>query len=331
MNRLLFTVVAVATLISGVAFGGQLTNVAARAALLPPTMLSQVFAAAGMDEASKNQIIDSGWDEDVVIERILTTRSFRLLSYLTVQEMSQLTYPHLTALKGPMIAARFPEIMQWGLAYPETDRVAFRVAIADILHTQNPASPILTEHQAKYWGTGTDIWSQADVQDILEMVYAPEWSMNASQFNWMRERIKNVALIAARKQIRAEGKSFVSYTVVSTNEDGKVSSTVVNPLVERMKPVIDAFNQPCWNDLGTALDGLGLENPALTCNLRTWTGYTELKASILSGDVLATDNPNWLPKLVFIMGVDDYNAFVSAYNGGSPVVSTPKKISKGRK
>lgn len=293
---------------------GQMTNVVDRINSLPPVSVQTMFDAVGVDETGQVAITQSNWDEDVVVDTIIRCNAYRLLTYITVPEMAKLTSANLAKLKGPIIAARFPELVQWGLAYPENEREDFRPAILQLMLSNTPNWPVYAAKQTKYWGTGKDMLVMGDAQDILELILAPEWSLTSAQITIARERLKNIAVLAARKKLRAEGKSFVAYSVVSTN-NGVVSTNLVNPLVSVVQTVVDAINAPAYSGIEAALGGLGVTVTNVDRSGAT-TLANDLKTQILAGELTGTENPAYLPKLSVILGVVEYNKFVDDYNKG---------------
>lgn len=280
---------------------------------LPSVALDQAFAASGIDSNSQSAIVLSGWDEDVVVDTIVRCKAFRFLDFITPAGVAKLGTNSLAKMKGPLIANRFPEIVSWGLAFSESDREEFRPLVRQLLLDAMPDSKVMAEKRAKYWGTGRDALSAWDAQDVLEVILAPEFNLSAVQMSMAKNRLREVAVVLARKKLRSDGHSFVAYKVVTTN-DGVVSTSVINPLVDLVKPVVDAINAPCLTGIESAFASLGvpvaLRREGLTNVVCT------VRGGVLDGSVLGTENAAWLPKLSVVLGVLEYNRFVEAYNHG---------------
>lgn len=280
---------------------------------LPSVALDQAFTASGIDSNSQSAIVLSGWDEDVVVDAIVRCKAFRFLDFITPAGVAKLGTNSLAKMKGPLIANRFPELVSWGLAFSESDREEFRPLVRQLLLDAMPDSKVMAEKRAKYWGTGRDALSAWDAQDVLEVILAPEFNLNEVQMGRAKNRIREVAVVSARKKLRSDGHSFVAYRVVTTN-DGVVSTSVVNPLVDLVKPVVDAINAPCMIGIEDAFASLGV-----TVAVRR-EGLTNLvyavRDGVLDGSVLGTENTAWLPKLSVVLGVSEYNRFVETYNRG---------------
>lgn len=151
---------------------------------------------------------------------------------------------------------------------------------------------------------------------ILKLLVAPEFSVNQAELDFYKAELKERGVVGARRTLRKEGKSFVSYSVVTTNE-GKVVTTVVNPIDTVVKPVVDALNAAEFAGIEAAYKGLGIDIAALDRSGLKNATVVSVKEQIMDGTLIGTENPNYFPKLVIMLGVDGFNNFVELYNTGN--------------
>ncbi|MFZ4397936.1 MAG: hypothetical protein ACOYOU_20180 [Kiritimatiellia bacterium] len=107
----------------------------------------------------------------------------------------------------------------------------------------------------------------------------------------------------AKKALRDEGKSFVV-------KNG------VNPLAERIKPLVDALNAPLAVGLEAALGQCGIQvanqDPV---RAKLQTAAAEFARKVLYGELSADPNA-CLPVVRVALGVEGYNKFIDEYNNG---------------
>jgi hypothetical protein len=117
-----------------------------------------------------------------------------------------------------------------------------------------------------------------------------------------KDGIKWNAVRLARHQLRDEGLSFVAV------DD-------INPLEERVRPVIDSLNADGAENLEAALRALGADVP----DQDRWELFRHANAwreRILLGDMNQRDAQSVLGKLSVALGVEGFNDFVEVYNHG---------------
>jgi hypothetical protein len=108
----------------------------------------------------------------------------------------------------------------------------------------------------------------------------------------------------AKKALRDEGKSFVV-------KNG------VNPLAERVKPLVDALNAPLAVGLEAALGQCGIpvaNQDAARAKLQS--AAAEFARKVLYGEIPAEQLNAYLPVVRMAMGVEGYNKFIDEYNNG---------------
>lgn len=133
----------------------------------------------------------------------------------------------------------------------------------------------------------------------------------ASQVTTVKKTIKKLTTSMAKRSLRAKGKSFVSTT--STNEAGVV--TVINPIEQEMKPIVDALNAPKLDGLEAALAGIGVDVTSIVRDEAIWDAITAEKDAIFYGDKVA--HPVNDGGIILLLGPEGYNAWVKSYNEGS--------------
>lgn len=125
-----------------------------------------------------------------------------------------------------------------------------------------------------------------------------------------KEYIKRLTTPLAKRSLRSKGKSFVSTT--STNEAGVV--TVINPIEQEVKPIVDALNAPKLAGLEAALTGIGVATNGIVRDESVWDAITAEKDAIYYGD--KTAHSNFDGGIILLLGPDGYNAWVKEYNEG---------------
>jgi hypothetical protein len=134
---------------------------------------------------------------------------------------------------------------------------------------------------------------------------------SASNVSAAKEYIKRLSTPFAKRSLRSKGKSFVSTT--STNEAGVV--TVINPIEQEMKLIVDALNTPKLAGLEAALVGIGVATNGIVRDEAVWDAITAEKDAIFYGDKKA--HPANDGGIILLLGPEGYNAWVKQYNEGS--------------
>jgi hypothetical protein len=155
-----------------------------------------------------------------------------------------------------------------------------------------------------------------DNDTILSVMVAPEFELNQSGLDLIKEELKKRAVVGARKTLRKAGKSFVSYQEVI----GEVTNTI-NPIDATIKPVVDALNAANLAGIEEAFAGIGITIKPVDRTGLSSKVVTDVRDQIIDGTLLGTESPGYFPKMVILLGVDGFNAFVAEYNsGGAPKV-----------
>jgi hypothetical protein len=113
-------------------------------------------------------------------------------------------------------------------------------------------------------------------------------------------------------------------TPVVTNIVGAVTNItggaiVINPLANKLAPVVEAINAPLMIGIEDALATCGItitnqnaHRAAMSAVSDTW------KNAVLDGDVAPAQQAPYLTALKVRLGIKDYNKFVDVYNNGAP-------------
>ena len=126
-----------------------------------------------------------------------------------------------------------------------------------------------------------------------------------------KEQIKRLSTLPAKRALRNKGKSFVSTT--ATNEAGVV--TVINPIEQEMKPIVDALNAPKLAGLEAALAGIGVDVTSIVRDEAIWDAITAEKDAVFYGEKVA--HPAADGGIILLLGPEGYNAWVKSYNEGT--------------
>ena len=143
------------------------------------------------------------------------------------------------------------------------------------------------------------------------------WLLLGAAFNFTgqvthaKELIKRLSTPLAKRALRNKGKSFVSTT--ATNEAGVV--TVINPIEQEMKPIVDALNAPKLAGLEAALAGIGVDVTSIVRDEAIWDAITAEKDAVFYGEKVA--HPAADGGIILLLGPEGYNAWVKSYNEGT--------------
>jgi hypothetical protein len=297
-------------------------------------LLAITFGSApGTMTNTLKELTAAGWTDDAVIatgnaqailwavkaDGVPMTESFagKLLTYVTANLIG--TGPALAAqtmpavpvsLRAPFRDAYMAYTTQPN-AYPQPTRIALMVDKAMLMEGS----------LGSYLGNAGSL-QIATVEELVALRLAPE--LRATDEATL---ILDKATVAAKKQLRKEGKSFVTYTEMTpvvTNIVGAVTNItggaiVINPLANKLAPVVEAINAPLMIGIEDALATCGItitnqnaHRAAMSAVSDTW------KNAVLDGDVAPAQQAPYLTALKVRLGIKDYNKFVDVYNNGAP-------------
>ena len=292
-------------------------------------LLAITFGAApGTMTNALKELAAAGWTDDAVIatgnaqailwavkaDGVPMTESFagKLLTYVTAN----------TPGVGPALAAQTMAAMPVGLRAPFKD--AYRTYAAGYYANQPNAylQPLRlallvdkamqidgTDLGYRVWVTPTATLQTATIEELIALRLAPELRPSDEA-----TLILDKATAGAKKQLRREGKSFV----ITTTIVGGVTN-VVNPLANKMQPVVEALNAPLMTGLEAALRGCGIEIANLSAARVALAARAEgWRDAVLDGEVAPGAQAPYLNALKVRLGIKDYNQLVDVYNNGAP-------------
>jgi hypothetical protein len=261
------------------------------------------FASCGITNASDQAVILAEWNEDVLVGVAVRCRAYSFLSDQIGLE--GLAPANRERIKAALVAeehAPWNTVRFVGL-FDKAERGDFKRLLEAHYRERYAQQPETLRFYLRY---GVD---QAlsfnlpgiEVADLVRLLLAPE-PMGLKESERAKQAIKERAVKLARVKLREEGGSFV---VV----DG------VNPMVERVAPVVQALNAPACTGLEGALRGLGVDmaDAGRGTLLELAAGWRE---KMLLGEMSGSDMAGLLGKLAVVLGPDGYNAFVDEYNNG---------------
>lgn len=245
----------------------------------------------------------AGWDEKTVVDVALELDSLQVVHRVAARD--GLRDESVGRVLEHERAKARPSDQVWNLymSLTEEQRTGFLPLIEQLVEIRFEGQPVQAAMARKYVvGMGRqEVAVESETADLVAMLLAPEpLSMYRSRV--LRITIKEQAIRLAKRKIREEGGSFV------VREDG------VNPLQERVRPVVEALNAPMAEGLEATLRNVGADVPdhdrtALAARVQEW------REKILVGEIV--NGGNVLGRLTVGLGVDGFNAFVEVYNHGS--------------
>jgi len=186
---------------------------------------------------------------------------------------------------------------------PLADRAQFRGVVEALCAARYPKQSEFGRLLVKYnIMQGVSMYKAATDDELVRCLLAAE-SMPLTEVEACKRVLKERAVPLARMKLRAEGKSFVV-------KNG------VNPLTDKVLPVVTALNAPECAGLEDALRGLGatvqdVDRQALRNLAAVW------QPKMLSGEMGQPEAALALGKLAVVLGPDAYNQFVDVYNNGT--------------
>lgn len=256
---------------------------------------------AGADEHFN--LVTDGWKESAVVDVALERNRIDLLAW--VLERDSLSEESVQRVLDDQGARERPSDGLWSFVgrLPREQRAPFEATLLRLVPHRFGTRQVFGELELKYQVLrGQPVVSgQTETGDLVRLLLATE-SLTLRDAERLREAIKWNAVRLARVQLREQGLSFVAV------DD-------VNPLEDRVRPVVDALNDAGAEGLEAALRGLGadvadVDRRALLRQADAW------RERILLGDMSPRDAEGILGKLSVALGVDGFNDFVTVYNYG---------------
>lgn len=260
--------------------------------------------SVGITNQADQADLAAAWEEDAVVDVALRCRSYALL--VPVLSRHRMTARNLGRVREAVLAERPAPAAALEIVrcYPLAEREAFREACMEAIPVSNmksrPAYARLYVDTVLLGGQGIGR-GLGDVNGMVSALLAGEHLM-LCEAGACKEGIKTAAVTLARERLRAEGLSFVV-------RGG------VNPIAERVRPVVEALNAPECEGLDASLRALGCDVADRDRgDLRRVAG--EWRQAIMRGEAKAALNL-MLGKISVALGPDGYNRFVDAYNNGT--------------
>jgi hypothetical protein len=304
MKSIMVVVVGV-VMLAGAAEAAPLKGVQAWAAQVNAGAAAQELARLGVTNEAVQAAVMATWEEEALIDAAVASRAYALVHWAMLK--SPFSRGGMQRVKAALLAEGSPPSLAVDIVqrYPLEERGEFAAvldAAMPIRFPNNPAFGRFYVDQVVLRGLacyGPEVPEAEQVKALL----AGE-AMTLEGARRLKDGVKQRATKLARLQLRAEGKSFVTPT------------NGVNPLTERVAPVVVALNAPACEGLEAALRKLGssmadVERAALLARVAEW------RTAILAGEKNGEDIERVLGKLAVGLGVEAYNRFVDEYNNGA--------------
>ena len=262
------------------------------------------LTSVGITNAADQAEMSAAWDEDAVVDVALRCRSFALLGPVMCRHaMSAL---NLERVREAVLAERPAPaaVLEIVRGYPLAERGVFRETCMDAIPASTMASrpsyARLYVDTVLFGGQGI-AKGLGDVNDMVSVLLAREY-LFLREAAECKAGIKAAAVTLAREKLHADWLSFVM-------RDG------VNPIAERVRPVVEALNAPECRGLEASLRALGCDVADRDrSDLRRMA--EEWQQMIVRGEARVA--LNWmLGKLSVALGPEGYNRFVDVYNNGT--------------
>ena len=256
---------------------------------------------AGSDEDFER--ISDGWQESAVVDFALEKGRIDLLAW--VLERDTLSAQNVERVLTHQRDLDRPHDSLWHFVgrLPREQRGQFEMTLRRLIPHRFGSRPVFGELELKYQVLRGEpvVSGRTETEDLVRLLLAVE-VLDLRGAERLREAVKWNAVRLARHQLRAEGLSFVAV------DD-------VNPLEDRVRPVVDSLNAPLADGLEAALRDLGavvadMDRTALRRQGDAW------RERILLGDINQRDAAGILGKLSVALGVEEFNDFVTVYNYG---------------
>ncbi|MCC5850075.1 MAG: hypothetical protein JJU29_18470 [Verrucomicrobia bacterium] len=302
MKRILLMMMLVLGLVSGVR-AETLTHSRAWAERTKTEDVRNRLGRLGAGSDEQFELITDDWKESAVVDVALETNRIDLLAW--VLERDTLSEESVRRVLDDQGARERPSNGLWSFVgrLPRDQRDQFEVTLHRLAPHRFGTRPVFGELYVKYQVLrGHNVLSgQSETEDLARLLVAVE-PLGLRDAERLRESVKWNAIRLARHQLREEGLSFVAV------DD-------VNPLEDRVRPVVNALNEAGAEGLEQALRDLGAEVEDFDRRelLRQGDAWRE---RILLGDMSPSDASHILGKLSVALGVDGFNDFVEVYNHG---------------
>lgn len=291
---------------AGAAFGGTLKlKPGVKDLSLSDAVLKANYFIA--EEADRKAILTM--DEDAVVSACLKAKSWGLLTQVMGNTMP-LSRGSMEKIKEAILSQKEPAFNMSSFPravvglFPAAERGEFKAALEQaVVATPGMDMRVVAgERWVNDIVTGTGVTAPDRIAEAVRVLLAPD-VMSMPEAGQIKDAIKQHVVRLGRLKLRAEGRSFVT-------------KNNVNPLVEKVEPVVKALNAPECQGLEAALRALDVDIPdvdrsSLRKTIAPW------QATIMTGD---TDGQAYLGKISVVLGVEEYNRFVTEYNDGKVAV-----------
>ena len=262
------------------------------------------LTSLGITNQADQAEMSAAWEEDAVVDVALRCRSYALLGPVMCRH--KMSARNLGRVREAVLAERpMPvAVLEIVRGYPLAEREGFREVCMEAIPASTMASrPVY----ARLYVDAVVIGAQGigkgggGVDALVSALLAGEY-LFLREAAECKSGLKTLAVTLAREKLHADGLSFVV-------RDG------VNPIAERVKPVVEALNAPECRGLEASLRALGCDVPDRDrSDLRRVA--EEWQQAIVRGEAKAALNL-MLGKLSVALGPEGYNRFVDAYNNGT--------------
>ena len=179
--------------------------------------VERLMTKFNIDAAGRQAIVESGWDETAVVDTAIRLKKFGVFQWVCI---TKLTPENRAKVKAALLEYRDAdggycgELPTLAKRFPKAGRADFYEGLLDVLSRQHPDAPVYVSVLAKDYSWGGLVVNSITADEALRVLLAPEWPVEfgggGAALNKCKERIKALAIVAARKKMRTEGKSFVT-------------------------------------------------------------------------------------------------------------------------
>lgn len=289
-------------LVAGMCRGEPVRFLAERAAADEAGMATWLGSLGITNQADRAELA-AAWEEDAVVDVALRQRSYAFLAQ--VMRRHAVTASNRGRIREAVLAERPAKgwVLEIAACYPPAEREAFQEACLEAIPASRLASrPVYGRLYVDTLMLGQRInQGLGDIDGMVSALLAGE-QLNLDEAGECKAGIKAAAVRLARERLRAEGLSFVVHGGV-------------NPIAERVRPVVEALNAPECRGLEASLRALGCDVADRDrSDLRRVAG--EWRQAIMR-DGAGVYVHMMLGKISVALGPEGYNRFVDAYNNGT--------------